>query len=151
MARMPRHWLSATIGRLWAGPPHPVSRRLRDGDRVGSFTVIETPGHTVGHISYLARVRPCAGGRGRPLQSQHLHRPGYAPPTGTDIHIRPGSNRASARRLGALEPKLICFGHGPPLRDTARFVKYVHSLPNPLMAARRPGHSGWDCHNQTED
>ena len=35
MARMPRHWLSGSVGRLWTGPPHPVSRRLREGDEVG--------------------------------------------------------------------------------------------------------------------
>ena len=52
MARMPRHWLSGTIGALWTGPPHPVSRRLGEGDEVGSFMVIETPGHTAGHISF---------------------------------------------------------------------------------------------------
>ena len=34
MARMPRHWLSGTIGPIWTGPPHPVARRLREGDRV---------------------------------------------------------------------------------------------------------------------
>ena len=52
MARMPRHWLSRLVGPVWAGPPHPVSRRLREGDQVGTFTVIETPGHTAGHISF---------------------------------------------------------------------------------------------------
>src|SRR5580692_6023442 len=39
MARMPGHWLSDIVGPLWTGPPHPVARRLRGGDPVGSFTV----------------------------------------------------------------------------------------------------------------
>ncbi len=52
MRRIPRHWLTDTIAPLWVGLPHPVSRRLREGDRVGSFAVIETPGHTAGHISF---------------------------------------------------------------------------------------------------
>ena len=52
MARMPRHWLSGSVGRMWTGPPHRVSRRLREGDQVGSFTAIETPGHTAGHLSF---------------------------------------------------------------------------------------------------
>jgi hydroxyacylglutathione hydrolase len=31
-------------------------------------------------------------------------------------------NRRSSRRLAALEPKLMLFGHGGPLRDTRKFV-----------------------------
>ncbi len=30
----------------------------------------------------------------------------------------PARNTESARRLAALEPALVCFGHGRPLRDT---------------------------------
>jgi hydroxyacylglutathione hydrolase len=131
MARMPQHWLSATIGRLWAGPPHPVSRRLRDGDRVGTFTVIETPGHTVGHLSYW-RESDRVLVVGDVLCNLNIY-------TGR-VMLRqperiftsdPATNRASARRLGSLNPELICFGHGPPLRDTDGFVNYVNSLPNP--------------------
>ena len=44
MARMPPHWLSRAVGPRWTGPPHPVARRLREGDEVGGFRVIETPG-----------------------------------------------------------------------------------------------------------
>ena len=54
MARMPRHWLSGMVGPQWVGPPHPVARRLREGDDMGGFRVIETPGHTAGHISFCA-------------------------------------------------------------------------------------------------
>jgi hydroxyacylglutathione hydrolase len=43
--------------------------------------------------------------------------------------LDPASNRRAARRLIELEPKLICFGHGPPLRDTRRFTEYVKRLP----------------------
>ena len=37
----------------------------------------------------------------------------------------PARNRESARRLAALEPALVCFGHGPPLRDTRKFVQFA--------------------------
>jgi hypothetical protein len=40
----------------------------------------------------------------------------------------PARNRESARRLAGLEPKLVCFGHGPPLRDTRKFVEFVATL-----------------------
>jgi hypothetical protein len=42
----------------------------------------------------------------------------------------PARNRDSARRLAALEPAVVCFGHGAPLRDTRRFVDFVASLPH---------------------
>ena len=50
--RLPGNWLTRTIGPRWAGPAHPVARRLREGDEVGGFTVLETPGHCAGHVSY---------------------------------------------------------------------------------------------------
>jgi hydroxyacylglutathione hydrolase len=40
----------------------------------------------------------------------------------------PARNRASVRRLAELEPALMCFGHGPPLRETRRFVGFVDGL-----------------------
>ena len=38
-------------------------------------------------------------------------------------------NRRSARKLALLEPKLVVFGHGAPLRDTKKFVDFVQALP----------------------
>ena len=32
------------------------------------------------------------------------------------------------RRLAQLEPSLVCVGHGPPVRDTRKFVEFVASL-----------------------
>jgi hydroxyacylglutathione hydrolase len=40
----------------------------------------------------------------------------------------PVENRRSAKTLAALEPRLVLFGHGPPLRDTRKFVDFVESL-----------------------
>lgn len=126
--RLPVHWLNRTLGPRLAGPSYPVSRRLREGDVVGGFTVLETPGHTAGHVSYwresdrvlllgdlLAHFRPPAGFGGL-----------KEPPAffSTD----PAENRRSARRVAALEPALIGFGHGPPLVDTARFLQFVRRL-----------------------
>ena len=38
--------------------------------------------------------------------------------------LDPELNRRSAARLADLEPRLTCFGHGPPLKDprSCRFV-----------------------------
>jgi hydroxyacylglutathione hydrolase len=41
----------------------------------------------------------------------------------------PARNRESARRLAALEPALVLFGYGPPLRDPARLRAFADALP----------------------
>jgi glyoxylase-like metal-dependent hydrolase (beta-lactamase superfamily II) len=41
----------------------------------------------------------------------------------------PARNRDSARRLADLEPALVCFGHGAPLRDPAKLSDFVRRLP----------------------
>lgn len=34
-------------------------------------------------------------------------------------------NRCSIRRLAELEPRLLCFGHGPPLHDMNKFDRFL--------------------------
>jgi hydroxyacylglutathione hydrolase len=38
-------------------------------------------------------------------------------------------NRTSARTLAALQPSLVCFGHGKELRDTRLFGDFIAGLP----------------------
>lgn len=114
---------------LPAAKAHPVSRGLREGDEVAGFTVLDTPGHSPGHISYWResdRVLVCGDvmwGFNPFTFSGRIREP--FPVVSPD----PQLNRESARRLAALEPELVCFGHGPPLRDTARFIEAVGRLP----------------------
>jgi glyoxylase-like metal-dependent hydrolase (beta-lactamase superfamily II) len=35
------------------------------------------------------------------------------------LTVDPERNRASERRLASLQPDVVCFGHGPVLRDAA--------------------------------
>jgi glyoxylase-like metal-dependent hydrolase (beta-lactamase superfamily II) len=129
-AEMPDSVMPRISSRLFAGPGHPVDRPLREGDEVGGFTVLDAPGHSPGHVAYwrepdgalilgdvLFGLNPATGLPG-------LHEP---PPFFT---IDPARNRESARKLAALEPALVCFGHGPPLRDTRKFVEFVGGLPS---------------------
>jgi len=126
--RMPDHWINRTFASWWLGPPHPVSLALREGDEVGGFTVLDVPGHSAGHIAFwresdrtlvlgdvLSNLNYFTG-------LPHLHEP---PAVFTPD---PPLTRRSARKLAALEPSLICFGHGPPMRDTKRFVEFVAKL-----------------------
>jgi glyoxylase-like metal-dependent hydrolase (beta-lactamase superfamily II) len=128
--RQPPHWLNTVVDRLWTGPSHPVARRLREGDEVGGFTVLDVPGHSAGHVAYW-RERDRVLIAGDVLNNMNLITgiPGlHEPPTVfTPDPIR---NRESARRLAALEPALVCFGHGPPLRDTRKLVDFVARLPD---------------------
>jgi hydroxyacylglutathione hydrolase len=56
-------------------------------------------------------------------------RPGLQDPKPYFTHD-PAQNRRSAKRLGELEPRLVLFGHGAPLRDTRKFVDFVNALPD---------------------
>jgi hydroxyacylglutathione hydrolase len=125
MARMPPHWLSATVGPHWVGPPHPVSRRLREGDEVGGFRVLETPGHTAGHLSFW-REQDRVLIVGDVLANMHIWTglPRLREPQRI-FSLDPALNRQSAWRLAELQPRLTCFGHGPPLRDPRRLLNFV--------------------------
>jgi hydroxyacylglutathione hydrolase len=114
---------------FWVGPAHPVARALVEGDEVAGFTVLETPGHTAGHVSYwresdrvliagdvLFNLNMLTGRNG-------LHEPPAA------FTPDPRRNRDSARRLAGLRPSLVCFGHGPPLRDPALLADFVAAMP----------------------
>lgn len=50
-ARQPDHPLNRLSEGAFAGPPHPVARRLREGDEVAGFAVIDAPDHSAGHIA----------------------------------------------------------------------------------------------------
>jgi hydroxyacylglutathione hydrolase len=109
---------------------HPVSRALKEGDEVAGFQVLDTPGHSPGHVSYWRegdRVLVCGDvmwGQNPFLFSGGIREP--YPVASPD----PKRNRESARRLAALEPALVCFGHGKPVSDTARFQAAVARLPD---------------------
>jgi hydroxyacylglutathione hydrolase len=109
---------------------HRVDRALAEGDVVAGFTVLSTPGHSPGHVSYWResdRVLVCGDvmwGQNPFILSGGIREP--FPMLSPDGRL----NRESARRLAALEPALVCFGHGPPLRDTQRFLAAVSRLPS---------------------
>ncbi len=117
------------IDRVWTGPGHPVARRLVEGDEVAGFTVLHTPGHTIGHIA-LWRESDRVLIAGDVLNGMHLAtgRAGLHEPPAA-FSIDPARNRDSARRLAELRPALVCFGHGPALRDADALSAFASGLP----------------------
>ena len=125
----PDVWINRVLHRLMSGPGHPVDRPLREGDEVAGFAILDVPGHSAGHVAYW-RESDRALVLGDVLNNMDLRTgiPGlHEPPR--SFTPDPARNRESARRLAALEPALVCFGHGPPLRDTGRFVDFIGGLP----------------------
>ncbi len=125
---LPTNIVTRLQDKFLAGPGHPVARQLREGDLVGSFVVIETPGHSPGHVSFW-RERDRVLILGDVLLNTNfftgkvgLEEP---PPIFT---VDSNLNRESARKVAQLNPTLVCFGHGPPLRDTDKFMEFVLPL-----------------------
>ncbi|GIF21962.1 glyoxylase-like metal-dependent hydrolase (beta-lactamase superfamily II) [Actinoplanes tereljensis] len=82
---------------------------LNEGDEVFGLRIVETPGHTLGHISVL---EPSTGIliAGDALRNQGTLQ-GSAPENTTDE----SKAAASVRKLAALDIKAILPGHGEPL------------------------------------
>jgi glyoxylase-like metal-dependent hydrolase (beta-lactamase superfamily II) len=123
----------ALINRVFAkvmlGPGHPVERELAEGDEVAGFTVLHTPGHSVGHIA-LWRESDGVLILGDVLNNQH---PLLGFPRGLRLPLDvftpdPQRNRESAKRLGELPVRTAVFGHGPAERDGGRFRAFTAGL-----------------------
>jgi hydroxyacylglutathione hydrolase len=113
---------------LWAGPPHSVAWRLAEGDEVGGFTVIQTPGHSPGHVAYWReRDRVLLLGDVLRNMSYVTLRPGLREPPAV-FTPDPARNRASARKLLGLNPRVVGFGHGAPLHDPGPFNEFISGL-----------------------
>jgi glyoxylase-like metal-dependent hydrolase (beta-lactamase superfamily II) len=121
-------WATFVQRHFWVGPAHPVSRALVEGDEVAGFTVLETPGHSPGHVVYW-RESDRVLIAGDVLNNMNLLTgiPGLHEPPAA-FTPDPARNRDSARRLAELRPSLACFGHGPPLRDPGRLAEFVAGL-----------------------
>jgi hydroxyacylglutathione hydrolase len=124
------HPLNRMIMKYWAGPARQVDRHLQEGDEVAGFKVLDVPGHSPGHLAYW-RESDRLLILGDVLNNMDVvtGRPGLQDPKPYFTHD-PAQNRRSAKRLGELEPRLVLFGHGAPLRDTRKFVDFVNALPD---------------------
>ncbi|UTX49372.1 MBL fold metallo-hydrolase [Chryseobacterium sp. MA9] len=122
----PQHWIAKLQQKYWAGQGHKVERTIVENDRIGNFRVIETPGHSAGHIS-LFREQDGVLIIGDVATNMNLLT------TATGLRLPPNiftsdqqRNIKSLQKLAKLSPSIICFGHGPVLRNTDRkFEQFV--------------------------
>ncbi|WP_119070694.1 MBL fold metallo-hydrolase [Rubrobacter indicoceani] len=146
-------WEAAMVNRrdreacsaLWLDQPiepYTVSRPLSDGDRIDAggtrLEVLETPGHTLGHLSFYApEERVLIGG-----DLVHADDVAWIGPFREGVAA---TERAieSIRRLMSLKVEWACSGHGPPTtefqqaaaRALTRYENWLESPEKPAWHA----------------
>ena len=114
------------LSRYMRFPGVEPDRLLTAGDEIGSgFVVIDTPGHSPGHVSFWREEdRSLICGDVFFNMNMLTTAPGLHQPPGV-FTPDPARNRESERLLAELEPALVCFGHGPPLRDPGKLRNFA--------------------------
>lgn len=115
--------------KYWAGPGHKVDKILRENDLVENFRVFETPGHSSGHISFF-RESDGVLILGDVATNMNLLT------TISGLHLSPdifttdqAENIKSLQKMAALNPRIICFGHGPVLHNENNvFEKFAEKI-----------------------
>lgn len=122
------HIITKFQKQFWAGQGFKVSRTLKENDFIGDFTVIETPGHSSGHLSFY-REKDGVLIVGDALVNMNLvttfvglHQPPALFTTNKEMNIK------SIKKLASLHPKVLCFGHGPVLFNTGQFEEFAKKI-----------------------
>lgn len=102
-----------------ARPMHvPVAHLLADGqilpEVLGGLRVVATPGHAPGHLAFWEPERGIAF-----VGDTLFHLRGKLSLPFAVLTYDVEENKRSIARIVALEPKIVCFGHGPPLMQNA--------------------------------
>jgi glyoxylase-like metal-dependent hydrolase (beta-lactamase superfamily II) len=125
---VPRNFILKVAQRRFAGPPHPVGRVLHDGDEVEGFRVVHAPGHTPGHVIYFRESDGLAIAGDVLRNVRYLTTlPRLGEPPGF-FSADPVQNLRSVQILAGLRPKVVCFGHGQPLRDPDKLQRFAEKL-----------------------
>ncbi len=102
--------------------PVPVDMELREGQRVGRFTVLEVPGHTPGSIALYDGKIAIVG-------DALITRKGRVTLPPQAFTLDPAAARRSAERIASLDFEVLLAGHGKPLvGDAARKVREALGL-----------------------
>jgi glyoxylase-like metal-dependent hydrolase (beta-lactamase superfamily II) len=135
---LPRRWVRV-LSEFLGGPRRRVDRILHEGDELAGLRVIHAPGHTPGHIMFFRESDRLviAGDVLANMNMFSLKAKLREPPP--FFSVDPQQNRRSARKLVDLQPRLVLFGHGPPLTDIDRlrsFVDWLEATNPPVGRAR---------------
>ena len=123
------NWMNKLATKLMAGPPRKVDRALRDGDMVGDFRVVHTPGHSRGHVVFFRESdRAAICGDVVRNMTYLTTRTGIRQPPDAFTYD-PAENRRSIRLLAELDPSILLPGHGPAITDMTAFQHFAASLP----------------------
>jgi hydroxyacylglutathione hydrolase len=126
--RQPDRFLARFYWRIFHGPGRKVDRAIKEGEEVAGFKVIAAPGHSAGHVVFWREAdRVLILGDVLVNMHQTTGVPGLREPMPA-LTPDPEENRRSAKKMAGLEPDLVLFGHGGPLRDRRKFVDFVESL-----------------------
>lgn len=119
--RPPREALSGIS--KWLTPPEttlkgtPVDRELADGDTLpevlGGLQAVFTPGHALGHLAFWQPERRILFCGDVIMKFRKMQLPLAF------LTVDMEEDKRSIRRLVALQPSVICFGHGTPITENA--------------------------------
>lgn len=111
--------LAAVTGMAYAARPKrsvQVTRSVEDGAELpGGWVAVWTPGHTAGHLAYWQperRILIAGDALGSRIRGEILANVGAYSVDNAEV-LR------SVKKLAALEPDTICFGHGPEIVGNA--------------------------------
>jgi glyoxylase-like metal-dependent hydrolase (beta-lactamase superfamily II) len=113
-----RRMLFSVMGRFFSSKPRPADELLTDGQvlpMMGGLKVVETIGHTPGHLSYfLPAVGVLFTGDSIVADDKGLQR------SRPNFTWDPAKAGDAVRRLSALGARIVCPGHGPVVMDAAK-------------------------------
>src|SRR3954469_3043850 len=129
LERQPPKPLNRLMYKMFAGPGHKVDQVLREGDEVAGFTVLDTPGHSAGHVVFWRESdRVLIAGDVVNTMHPFTMKRGVREPL--DVFTPdPAENRRSIKRIAELEPELLLVGHGPPVHGPRELHDLAARLP----------------------
>ncbi len=93
--------------------PVPVDVRLEDGQKYDGLTVVFTPGHTRGSISFLDEARSLL------IAGDAVNNESGLRPMDDRYNIDPKQHRESIKKLARFSFENAIFGHGAPIKGGA--------------------------------
>jgi glyoxylase-like metal-dependent hydrolase (beta-lactamase superfamily II) len=125
----PKHIVTKFQKNFWAGGAQKVEKTIKENDYLGQFRVVETPGHSSGHLSFFREkdgvliVGDVATNMNLLTTLEGLNLP-------PDLFTKnKEENIKSLKKLASLNPKILCFGHGPVLvNNSKQFERFAQRL-----------------------